>query len=134
MGTLRSDRQKIAASTRMQKVIELRVAGLTYPQIAKELGISLQTVHSDLHRYTTELPHEQAEHHRQIQLDQLDYLTRKLTPRIAKNDYRAFDLMLRIIEQKMKLTGTNRPPEEATDKPAREALDALVTAIKDSVD
>lgn len=118
----------------MQKVIELRVAGLTYPQIAKELGISLQTVHADLHRYTTELPHEQAEHHRQIQLDQLDYLTRKLTPRIAKNDYRAFELMLRIIEQKMKLTGTNKPPEEATDKPAREALDALVTAIRDSVD
>lgn len=134
MSKLQNDKRKIAASTRMQKVVELRVAGLTYQQIAGELDISLETVHSDLNRYVVDLPQEQAEHYRKIQIDQLDYMTRKLMPRIAKNDYRAFDLMLRIIEQKMKLTGTNKPPEEATDKPAREALDALVTAIRGSVD
>ncbi|NEJ47623.1 HTH domain-containing protein, partial [Rhizobium leguminosarum] len=52
------DHYKIHIAERSHKAKDMRVLGYTYPQIAEELGVSLQTVRNDIKRYTEELPRE----------------------------------------------------------------------------
>ena len=129
------DHYKIHIAERSHKAKDMRVLGYTYPQIAEELGVSLQTVRNDIKRYTEELPREHVEEQRQLQLEQLSLVIRKLSPRVAKGDYKATDLYLKTLDRISKLTGTDQPAEDRSgEASAREALNAMIEAINRSVD
>lgn len=68
----RNARPKSAEVTRRRKrVIELRDEGMTFREIAEELGVSVKLVHDDYKKTMAEIPVEAVETYRRHQQDEL---------------------------------------------------------------
>ena len=61
-----------------QEAAELRSASLTYPQIAKKLGVSVSTAHERVTRGLQAVPTEDVIEAKRLELDKLDNLERGL--------------------------------------------------------
>lgn len=135
MPQLHQDQQKLHMADRARQAKDMRILGYTYQQIADHLGVTTKTVSKDLRKYLEDYPREHAEEHRQLQIEQVEFLMRKLSKRIDKGDLRAGELWLKSVDRLIKLTGTYLPAEDTTgEQSARADLAAMMEAINGSVD
>lgn len=100
----------LAAFDRDIKVLELRRSGLTFEEIAKEVGLSRNGVVMGYKRAMKRaLIRAGSEELRDIELDRLDRLQRAVWERAMNADLPAVQTVLRIMEQRAKLLGLNAP-------------------------
>lgn len=135
----RASRQKVTGALHEQKGLELRMRGYTYPQIAKELGVSLGAAFRSVERGLARLRAEnteQAHQLREIESARLD-IAMVQAMRILENSrkpdqrLRAIDRVVKLIDRRARLWGLDAPTKHeltgADGKPV--SLEALALNV-----
>lgn len=97
---------EIARRERQREVLRLRTAGRSLQQIADTLGISKSTAYKDVVRSLRRITEEPAEEYLTLELQRLDAMIDALWPRVQDGDDNAIDRILKIQNQRAKLTGS----------------------------
>lgn len=112
MADSKASRRKVTARERELRALELRKAGLTYLQIAQQLGITEQGAHKAVMRTLKRLNErimEQAAEVRRLELERLDAMLLSLWPQARKGNLGAIDRVLRIMQRRADLLGLDAP-------------------------
>lgn len=125
-----SKAQRAATAARRQKAIALKLAGLTYEQIAEKLEYSSrQAAQKDVVRALatalTDLGRT-AEEFREVELQRLDRLQAAAWPLAVGGNLQAIDTCRRIIHDRRQLLGLDAPQRHEVL-----TVDALDAAIRD---
>ena len=97
-----------ARRERTAKALDLRIAGASYRQIARQLDVADATAYADVQDELGRLDgvnHEKAERLRDLEARRLDTLTLSLAPGIKAGDPRAVLAAVRILERRARLFG-----------------------------
>lgn len=107
--------QTESKAERRNRAYELRIAGLTYRQIGRELGVSHVTaftyVKEELDALREEC-RELAETYRDMELERLDHAQKAIYAGVLKGDLGSIDRLLRIQERRSKLLGLDAPVKQ----------------------
>lgn len=94
------------------KATAMRLAGARYDDIAQALGYnSRQAVHDAVQRMLRDLPAENPEHIKNMEMARLDRLQQGLWPLALNGNQGAIDRILRIMERRAKLLGIDAPTQ-----------------------
>ena len=114
-------RNRVLASARKTRAIELKLQGLTYQQVADELGYANKgTVFKLIKDAQASQLTEAVEELRQLELDRLDALQQAMWPLAMAGDIAAAEGVRRVIETRCRvlgLTGSSRNLTAACGKP-----------------
>jgi hypothetical protein len=115
------DRQ-IAAHARQLQALELRLAGVTYEQIAGQLGYASRSgAHKAVGAALKATLREPADELRELAAERLDRATTAIWRRVQDGDGHAIDVLLRIEARRAKLLGLDAPAprEQASESEVR---------------
>lgn len=90
---------------RARKAYEMTLAGRTQDEIAKELGVSHQTINKDLKYWIAQTVMPLAEDAKKMQLDRLELLWRAAYTKAQSGDVPAMNAALKVLERQAKLLG-----------------------------
>lgn len=96
---------------RKRNALELRLAGASYRDIAQALEVSPATALQDCKEALADIPAQQADEMRTVELSRLDRLQRAVWPRAVKGDLQAVDRAIKIIDRRAKLFGLDAPQQ-----------------------
>ena len=96
---------------RKKNALELRLAGASYRDIAQALEVSPATALQDCKEALADIPAQQADEMRTVELSRLDRLQRAVWPRAIKGDLQAVDRAIKIIDRRAKLFGLDAPQQ-----------------------
>lgn len=128
------DREALRIADRARKARDLRIIGLSYAEIADQLGISISTVRADIKRYAQDLPTEEAIEYRDHQVALHEMMISRWAPKALKGDYKAAMVVARYDQLRTELLGTARIEDDGGEQVARDELSAMMQAIRESVD
>ncbi|MDP2899147.1 MAG: hypothetical protein Q8Q12_21630 [bacterium] len=134
VGKSKTDPVSVALAGRRKKALALRLTGASYPQIAEELGIGITTAFKDVTRAIREIPKDEADRLRDIELHSLNRLETSLWRRflgyktemgeIIPGDTLAADRILRVKERRARMLGLDAPARiEGTGEPLRVVME-----------
>lgn len=117
---------------RRVKAFNLRKAGATYRDIAKQLEVTHATIVQDIKAVMKELQKtqlEEAADYRSLELERLDAMQVQLWPQANKGNHGAVDRVLRIMERRAKLLGLDAPAKSqvALEKLSNDELIRIIT-------
>lgn len=116
----------------VMKAYELRLQGVAYKDIAKELGVAHGTVwkwvKAELERTASE-PREEV---RKLEVERLDYLYSKLQKRIENGDDKAINSALKVMDRRAKLLGLDMPT--AIEITSTTDTDTAIKALLDEME
>jgi hypothetical protein len=96
--------------------VNLRRAGLSWDEIAKQLGYSSAARASEqFHAFMKDYPREDAVTARDMEADRYDQLQRAIWAKCLKGDNWAIDRVLKIIDQRTRLLGLNAPVQAVAE-------------------
>lgn len=102
--------RRIEAAEKRARALELRKAGATYDQIARQVGFSERgAAYRAVQTALLEITQEPAQEVRQLELERLDAMLLGLWPAARKGKEGAVDRVLRIMERRAKLLGLDAP-------------------------
>lgn len=102
--------RRITAAEKRARALELRKAGATYDQIARQVGFSERgAAYRAVQTALLEITQEPAQEVRQLELERLDAMLLGLWPAARKGKEGAVDRVLRIMERRAKLLGLDAP-------------------------
>jgi DNA-binding Lrp family transcriptional regulator len=107
------------AETRVQ-CFQLRLAGASFADIGKKLGISAQAAHQHVTKYLQETAAktaEIAEDVRTLEVQRCDRLLLGLWPAASKGNPQAVEKALKVMERRAKLLGLDAPTKVAPTNP-----------------
>jgi transposase len=120
--------QAITIELRREKAMELKRDGWSYRDIAKKLGVSVGTVHTDITDLLDEVnesAHELARKERAAQLDRLDIAIKAIMPKVKKGDGEAILRLERIEKRRADLLGLDAPTRVQTELSGSVSLDDI---------
>jgi hypothetical protein len=112
--------KKEEIAERRVKAFNLRKAGATYRDIAKQLEVEHSTIVQDVKAVMKELQKEQlveADSYRAMELERLDAMQTQMWSQVQKGNQGAVDRVLRIMERRSKLLGLDAPTKVAPTDP-----------------
>jgi DNA-binding CsgD family transcriptional regulator len=108
----KTNKDTLAARERLPKIMEMRKAGATYKQIATALNMSAGGVHNavttELRKFNADIADKLPEF-RQLELERLDAMQLYLWPKVKTGNCQAVNTVLRIMERRAKVLGTDAP-------------------------
>lgn len=129
MGNRHQDNQQDRIMRRAEKVRSLRLAGLSWRQIAEKLDIGVDTARKDWDRIQVEFPERTT---RELIAEQDNQLTEMLVPFFLKakgGDHKAADMVLKILKHRAELFRLFEVKQDNGQAAAGAALDSLMDAI-----
>ncbi len=113
--------RRIAAHARQLQALELRLAGVTYEQIATQLGYAGRSgAHKAVASALAQTLREPADELRMISAERLDRATLAIWRGVSGGDTRAIDTLLRIEARRAKLLGLDAPTKVEQSEPEGE--------------
>lgn len=106
-----SNSKEYDRAERKRNALELRLAGASYRDIAQALDISPATAMQDCKEALADIPMQQADEMRTVELSRLDRLQRAVWPKAIKGDLQAVDRAIKIIDRRAKLFGLDAPQQ-----------------------
>jgi hypothetical protein len=106
--------QRETAAALRVRALELRKQGLTYQAIARYLQVGVGSAHRYVARALADLKKletAEAEDLRRLELERLDWLLRKLRPRLNQGEPAAVNSAIRISERRARLLGLDLQPD-----------------------
>jgi hypothetical protein len=106
----------LEAAARVRKMIQMKLAGLSYDEIARQIGYGrAEAAHRAVKRYIHKLPSLEAHELRKIENERLDTLQTMLWQRLGSSDtpglwFAALDRILRVSEARRRLNGLDLTP------------------------
>jgi transposase len=135
--TAEQTKAEIERELRREKAVALKLAGKQYREIAKELGVSLETAYNDVMvvlERTRKSANESAQESRQIAIERADRILEKLEPLLdnPRSAARAAEVILKAEERRAKLLGLDAPTRVQAEVAAvtLDELDALRSAAE----
>lgn len=125
----KSSAARAAIAERRAQALELRKAGATIPQIAAKLGVAKSTAHDDVMKSIAALTREPAKAVLALELERLDAMLMGLWNSARGGDVFSIDRVLKIMDRRARYLGIDTAQTDSGDGDARQALDALVSAI-----
>lgn len=125
----------VVAQERRERALELRIAGMSERAIAKEIGISNGRAHQLLAEGAEMLKASvvgKADDVRRLELERCDRMTLALFSQ--RQNPRAADTLLRIMERRAKLLGLDSPVRSEVTGADGEALGISVTFVGKNTD
>lgn len=98
-------RTKVERATRKQEALSMRLAGVRIDQIAKTLGVHPATVYAWERASVRDIPREEADELRALELARLDALQRSVWADAMRGDTRAVDRVLQIMDRRARYLG-----------------------------
>ena len=95
----------VQRATRRADAIAMRRAGVRVDAIAERLNVSPRSVYAWIRDALADIPREEADELRRLELDRLDDLFFPMYRAALKGDARAADTALRIMERRARLLG-----------------------------
>lgn len=106
-----NNRKEYERAERKKNALELRLAGASYRDIAQALNCSVGTATNDCKEALAEIPMQQADEMRTVELSRLDRLQRAVWPSAVKGNLEAVDRAIKIIDRRAKLFGLDAPQQ-----------------------
>ena len=97
--------RRVDRATRRQEALSMRLAGARNDQIAQALGVHPRTVITWVTEAVRDIPREEAEELRRLELDRLDALQGAVWRAAMRGDVRATDRVLAIMDRRAKYLG-----------------------------
>lgn len=123
---------------RDRNIIEDRIKGMTYPQLAEKYSLSMSTVHDIVAKHIDNTIKPATEQLIELEVLRLDRLLLALEPRIANGDPKAIEVAIKIGESLRKLKGVDAKTkieiEHTTTPAALELQERLNKALQSHVD
>lgn len=123
----------VARAVRDQRALQLRLAGLSFPAIAAELGwkskaSAFEAVNRALteHAATTE---QERERYRREQVARIETWLAPLTRRILQGDDKAVNAGVRLLERQARLLGLDAPTRVTVSDTMDGEIEALLQSI-----
>lgn len=107
----------------MEKALQLRLGGATYPQIAAHLAISEKRARNLVEKGLAEGTSEDATLARELELQRIDTLQKSLWIKAKAGDLEALDRIVKLMDRRHRLMGL-------TGKAQGDPLDRLVRAFQ----
>ena len=104
-----TSQRRLNAVIRGRRVLELRLAGLTYEQIGEQVGLSKAGVRKAILSAMKRTQQEPADELRELEGGRLDTAQRAIWSQVIKGDLPAIDRFVRISERRSKLFGIDAP-------------------------
>ena len=107
--------------------LELRKAGGSYREIARQLGVDVHTAHADVMAELAALREktvEQAAELRDLELQRFDEMTAGLWPQVQKGSPPAVTAAVRVSERRSRLLGLDEPTATRTEISGSLSVDA----------
>ena len=126
---------KFKALERRGLVLQLRLAGYTYQEIATQLGIGLATVNRDLHKALKffDADHEEkARELKAIDTARIEEIIKGIWTKCKGGNLMAIDRLTRLLERKAKLHGLDGPIKIAPTMP--DGVDPYTLLTDDQLD
>lgn len=130
MGNKFEDKRDIEIVERAIKVRSMRLAGLTYLQISKKIGISIDTVRRDLERIKVDFPERTARELVALQNDKLEAMMTPQFLRAAAGDGKAADIMVKLLKHQSDLFNLPEVKHEGESNAAVDALNKFFGLIR----
>lgn len=127
------DERKAAVKERQRKALAYRRMGASYVQIADYLKCNLGTVYSYVSKALADIPKEEAERLRAIELVGLDELELAFWRAFEAGDSSAGDKVLKVKERRARMFGLDKPPEGFTRDEVRDLLIELRVLVLEEV-
>lgn len=115
----------IEAALHEQQALDLRIAGVSYRDIAKAIGLSPSGAHKAVDRALAEIAeqtNEKAERVRSIELQRLDKMSTAVWKEVVNGNYAAIDRALRIQERRSRLLGLDAPERKDVTNHNRQVI------------
>lgn len=96
---------------RQKESLALRLAGASYPEIAAAQGIVTSTAYNDVQSAIRDIPRAEAEQLRTEESMKLDRLQRSYWEKALKGNLGAADMVLKIINRRIRLYGLDAPQQ-----------------------
>lgn len=117
----RSIRRQAAARERMRQALEMRKAGVTYQQIADQLGYQhRQGAHKAVRAALKDITSEPAREVRELELARLDAALLAIWPQVKQGSLGAIDRFVKLQHQRAQLLGLYAPQKIAPTDPSGE--------------
>jgi hypothetical protein len=84
-GNAHNDKLKLEGAEKRKRALQLRIAGFSCAQIGEELGVNASTVHYYIQKAVKEIPKEEADEWRAIEMGRLDRMQTKAEEVLRKN-------------------------------------------------
>ena len=127
--------EKLKAKERLGMVLQLRMAGYIYRDIASQLGIGLATVHRDLNKALKSFDNDNEEFAREmkaIETARLEELIKGIWTKGKGGNLMVIDRLTRLFERKAKLHGLDGPIKIAPTMP--DGVDPYTLLTDDQID
>jgi hypothetical protein len=111
MSRKKTNAKEFERAERKKNAVELRLAGASYREIGDALGCSTVTAMNDCKEALAEIPMQQADEMRTVELSRLDRLQRAVWGKAVKGDLQAVDRAIKIIDRRAKLLGLDAPQQ-----------------------
>lgn len=106
--------QATSAETTIE-MLELRKQGWTYQAIGDKFGMTAPSAYERVKKALHASVAEPAEDVRQMELERLDHLYQKLSPKVEAGDTRAIQTALSIMDRRAKMLGLDSPVKVEAD-------------------
>ena len=108
-GTQKAGKKALMTLDRQVKALELRRAGLTYLEISKKMGLVKATVWNLVQDALISTIKEPADAVRALELERLDFITRKLEKRVNDGEDKAINTLLKVMDHRARILGLFAP-------------------------
>jgi hypothetical protein len=97
---------RVSAAEKQRRALELRLSGLNYRQIAEQLAYkSVASAHEAVRSALRNIPKDAADELRTVELERYDEMQARMTAALRTGDLRVIPDMIRLSDQRAKLTG-----------------------------
>lgn len=96
---------KIERATRRAEAMSMRLAGVRVDQIAKRFGVAPRTIYNWIAEGVRDIPREEADELRMLELDRLDALQRAVWADAMRGDPRAVDRVIAVMDRRARYLG-----------------------------
>lgn len=128
-----STRKQVQKQEQRNRMLELRMEGLSYREIAMRVGLkSGASAYKDVKKAIADITRENAEQFIELELARYDKLWQEPYKQALKGDLFAVDRCLKIIADRAKMLGLyDRVPDNDNISKAADALVAMMNAAKE---
>ena len=117
---MKNGKKTLKTSELRRKAMELRTLGLSYQQIADQIGCSKSAAHKAVMHSLNEVAEEikkQGKQNIALDLQRLDWIIREAMKLALKGDLHAMDRILKAIDRRAKIFGYDAPQKIAHTTP-----------------
>lgn len=121
----------VRTAERRAEALAMRKRGMTYKEIADALGYkSATTVSSEIKKMLTEMPRENADQLRKIEVERMDQLLNAMWDKAMGGDGWAVDRCLKIMERRAKLLGLDAPIVTKVEVVTEDVIDSQIQQLE----